>query len=120
MVAKAIKEAVLSVLSLLGLGRMTLKAAVPALLSHDRRARIETPAAAQLIGVSKRTLMDRISSGDWPLAVDYERLTRSFCYLAQVTAKHLGQDVPTIKELRVCPRRRPAALNFEKAGAVER
>jgi hypothetical protein len=123
MVKEATKEAVRCVLSIDSGVSEPLKAAVNALLTNDRKARIPVPQVAVLLGVSKRTMMDRIESGEWPLAIDYDGPTRSFCYIAQVTGllERVSGDggrvpgLPTVEELGVSPRGRPGQMNFKKA-----
>lgn len=107
MVQKKTRDAVLAVLEIDSGADDNLKAAVASLLEHNRAATISTPKAAQMLGVCKRTLIRKVESGDWPLAIDYESANASFCYLAQVLAlKSKDSDVPTIDQLGVVPRAR--------------
>lgn len=104
MVQEATKRAVMAVLEIDSGADATLKASVASLLDN-RKVRVSTPKAAEMLGVSKRTLLRKVESGEWPLEIDYESRSCSFCYLAQIEAliSH-NDDVPTAAELGVSPR----------------
>jgi hypothetical protein len=110
MILESTKTAVLAVLAIDPGVDAGLKAAVASVLTGGS-ARISAPQAARLLGVSKRTLLRNIAGGKWPLAVDYENRTHSFCYRAQVEALLHGEEVPAIEDLGVSPRPQPA-MNF--------
>lgn len=103
MVQESTKRAVLAVLEIDSGADDALKASVASLLDN-RKVRVSTPKAAQMLGVSKRTLLRKVESGEWPLSIDYESRTCSFCYLAQVEALISHNDVPAADELGVSPR----------------